>query len=56
MKKAVQKMSLPVVFDEKGNPKAIVFLNGNRDRVIYVCEKADEDEIVELLTSQTKNE
>lgn len=49
-KQNVQKVCVPVVLDEKGNPIAIVFLNSNRDRVIYMCEKADEDQIVELLT------
>jgi hypothetical protein len=45
----IQKQSIPVVMDEKGDPVAIVFYNTNRDRIVYVVEKAGEDDLIELL-------
>jgi hypothetical protein len=45
----IQKQSIPVIMDEDGNPVAIVFYNKNRDRIVYVVEKAGEDELIELL-------
>jgi hypothetical protein len=48
-KQKVTKSSLPLVLDEKGEPIAVVVFNENRDRVIYLLEKAGEDDIIKLL-------
>lgn len=50
-----EKQSLRIFLDENGEPKAIIFFNKNRDRVIYVLSKADEDQIVDLLENKNKN-
>jgi hypothetical protein len=44
----VEKMALPVVV-ENDEPVAIVFYNKNRDRIIYILEKAGEDDLISLL-------
>jgi hypothetical protein len=51
--KKVEKQSIPVVIENE-EPIAIVFYNKNRDRIIYMLEKAGEDDIIDLL--ETKNE
>ena len=48
----VDRQSVPIVIDD-GEPVAIVYLNRNRDRVIYSLEKANEDRIVELLSNNS---
>ena len=50
LKKEVEKMALPVISDN-GEPIAIIFFNKNRDRIIYMLQKADEEEIVGLIES-----
>jgi hypothetical protein len=49
--KKVEKMALPVVV-ENDEPKAVIFYNKNRDRIIYILEKAGEDELIELLENK----
>jgi hypothetical protein len=46
--KHVEKQSIPVVIEDD-QPIAIVFFNKNRDRIIYILEKANEDEIIGLI-------
>jgi phosphoribosylformylglycinamidine (FGAM) synthase-like enzyme len=48
----IQKSSIPVIYDENGKALAIILFNENRDRVIYMIEKADEDEIIALFERQ----
>ena len=48
----IEKQALPVVIDlATGEPVAIVYFSPNRERIIYLTRKADEDDIVELLTT-----
>jgi hypothetical protein len=44
----VEKQVIPVVI-ENDEPIAIVFYNKNRDRIIYMLEKANEDDIINLI-------
>ena len=46
----VEKQAIPIVIDENNNPIAVVYFNKGRDRIIYMLKKANEDEIVALLT------
>lgn len=42
------------VFDDKGNPVAIVFFDlRTHDNIIYTLQKASEEEITALLTSSS---
>lgn len=50
----IQKQSLPVFLDEKGEPKAVVFYSQDRKRIVYTVREADEDEIVELFEHKEK--
>jgi hypothetical protein len=50
-----EKVGLTVFKDEKDEPKAIIYFNKNRDRIIYTLQKADDDQIIELITTK-KNE
>ena len=45
----IEKCSVPIVSDDKGEPIALVYFSKNRERVIYTLVKADEDTIVKLL-------
>lgn len=47
-----EKQSLTVFLDEEENPRAILFYNKNRDRILYTTVKADEEQIVELLENK----
>lgn len=50
----VEKQALPVIIDTNtGEPIALIFFSPQRERIIYTLKKADEDEIVELLTQST---
>ena len=49
----IQKSSVPFIYDETGKALAIILFNENRDRVIYMIEKADEDEIIALFERQS---
>ena len=48
-KQRVEKQSLPVVLNDRNEPMAVIVFNENRDRVIYLLEKAGEDDIIKLL-------
>jgi len=50
----VIKQGIPVIFNDKGEPVAVIFFSQNRDRIIYMIEKADEEEIISLIN--TKND
>lgn len=50
-----EKQGLPVIKDKDNNPIAIIYFNNNRDRIIYMVRKADEDEIVDLFTNKSQN-
>lgn len=45
-----EKQGLPVIMDNNGNPIAVIFFNQSRDRIIYMLNKASEDDIMSLLT------
>lgn len=49
----VQKQALPVVIDNNNEPIAIVYFTSTRERVIYMLQKADEEEIIRLLAPTT---
>ncbi len=49
----VEKQVTPVVIDDD-EPKAIIFWNKNRDRVIYMTVKASEEEMMELIENPEK--
>lgn len=53
--KKVEKMALPVVV-ENDEPKAVIFYNKNRDRIIYILEKAGEDDLIALLENHDKHQ
>lgn len=53
MKQTVQKQAVPVVIDSNNEPVAIVYFTQSRERVIYMLQKADEEEIVQLLAGKT---
>ena len=47
----VEKQALPVIIDTNtGEPIALIFFSPSRERIIYTLKKADEEELVELLT------
>lgn len=48
MNQKIEKQSIPVFLDEDGEPTAIIFYTKNRERVIFLVKKADEDEIIAL--------
>lgn len=45
----VSKQALPVVLNEQGDPIAVIYFSKERERIIYILQKADEDEIIALL-------
>lgn len=45
----VQKQVTPVVIDGNNEPVAIVYFTQTRERVIYMLQKADENDIISLL-------
>ncbi len=45
----VQKQAVPVIIDPNNEPMAIVYFTQARERVIYMLQKADEEEIIQLL-------
>lgn len=47
----VEKQVNPVVIEDD-EPIAIVHYNKNRDRIIYMLEKAGEDDIIKLLENE----
>lgn len=49
------KQGVTLFTDEKGEPKAFIYFNQDRKRIIYTVKEADEDEIVELLEVKNKN-
>lgn len=49
-----EKQSIPIFIDEEGEPKAFIFYNKNRDRIIYTVTKAGEDELIEILECKEK--
>jgi hypothetical protein len=51
--KKVEKQAVPVVV-ENDEPVAIVYYNKNRERIIYILTKADEDEIINLIEDKQK--
>lgn len=45
----MEKLQMPVLLDGDGNPIAIVFFHGKtRERTIFMCHEADEEEIISL--------
>lgn len=52
MPQTVEKQAIPVIKDKDNEPVAIIYFSPNRERIIYVLRKADEDEIVTLLSIQ----
>lgn len=44
----IQKQNLPVFIDENDEPRALIYFNKNRERIIYNITKAGEDELIEL--------
>lgn len=49
-----EKQQHPIVFDERGNPVAIVFFDlRSRDRIIYTLQKADDDTITNLIAGKS---
>jgi hypothetical protein len=46
----VEKQALPVIIDEKGEPIAVIIFSPSRERLIYMLHKADEEEIISLLS------
>ena len=51
----VQKQAIPVVINSNNEPIAIIYFNRNRERIIYLLEKAGEDEIISLLNHDKTN-
>lgn len=50
----VEEQVLPVII-ENDDPVAIVFYNKKRDRIIYMLEKANEDDIISLFDDNKKH-
>ncbi len=50
----IEKQCVPVFIGENNEPKAIIFYNINRERIIYKVTKADEEELIELYESKNK--
>jgi len=48
----IQKMAIPVFLDEKGDPIGFINRSNSGDRVIYICEKASEEQIIDLLSKK----
>ena len=53
MAKKVEKQSVPVVITDD-EPVAMIFYNKHRDRVIYMLERASEEDLIDLI--QDKND
>lgn len=43
---------MPVFLDEDGNPRGFIWFNKNRERVLFVAAKADEEEIISLIENK----
>lgn len=50
MPQTIEKQAIPVIKDKDNEPVAIVYFSQDRERIIYILHKADEDEIVQLLS------
>lgn len=49
-----EKQQHPFVFDESGNPVAIVFFDlRTRDNILYTLQKADEETITNLIAGKS---
>ncbi len=44
----IQKQNIPIILNEEGDAIAIIFFSKNRDRIINLVTKADEDQIIAL--------
>ena len=55
MNHIIEKQAIQVIMDENRNPLAIIFVNKDRKRIICNTQEADEDEIVNLLTTSQLN-
>lgn len=45
-KKKIEKLNLPVFLNEDGEPIAIIYFTENRERVLFMVNRASEDEII----------
>jgi len=52
----VQKQALPVVINDQGDPIALVYFSQQRERIVYILQKADEEQIISLLTTDTNKQ
>lgn len=50
-----EQMKIPVILNDKGEPIGIIFYSQSRERIIYLCKKPDEAELIELLECKDKN-
>lgn len=48
MSQKIEKQSVPVFLNEDNEPIAVIFTLHNRDKVIFLTKKADEEEIIGL--------
>lgn len=44
----ITKASVSIFLDDQQEPCGLIYFNKNRERVIYIVEKADEEQIVSL--------
>lgn len=44
----IEKLGVPVIVNDKNEPIALIYFSQDRERIIYLLKKADEDEIINL--------